>query len=277
MAPLGWDTNFTWLQSRSGSSISGRPWSTSSALTATPGAYIPELAEKWEMAPDGKSWTISPAQGRQVPRELGRVHRQRRAPRGLSHHPAGVRADRCRLLAHADGDREDRLHRGRWPRKSTGGGDRQRLQVVFRLKYAAPELSENHLGQRRPGDGEQGALGCRGQGTLWAEGGGHRPLRVRRAQGGLARALQAGGKPLAQDPGVQRTRVPLGAGGGDAPGHPAGRRGAHLRCRPGPAEGCGGQGHEDLSPANCRPCSTSGTLAACTLPPRTSWTRRCPL
>src|SRR5262249_41941554 len=27
------------------------------------GAYIPELAETWEMAPDGKSWTISLRQG----------------------------------------------------------------------------------------------------------------------------------------------------------------------------------------------------------------------
>src|SRR5262249_61076474 len=27
------------------------------------GAYIPELAEKWEMAPDGKSWTVWLRQG----------------------------------------------------------------------------------------------------------------------------------------------------------------------------------------------------------------------
>ena len=27
------------------------------------GAYIPELAEQWTMAPDGKSWTLSRRQG----------------------------------------------------------------------------------------------------------------------------------------------------------------------------------------------------------------------
>ena len=64
VAPLGWDTNYTWLQSRQRScSISGRPWSISLASTATPGAYIPELAEKWEMAPDGKTWTITLRKG----------------------------------------------------------------------------------------------------------------------------------------------------------------------------------------------------------------------
>ena len=31
---------------------------------------VPDLAEKWEVAPDGSSYTLQVAQGRQVPRRL---------------------------------------------------------------------------------------------------------------------------------------------------------------------------------------------------------------
>lgn len=63
VAPLGWDTNFTWLQSRSGQ-LDKRP-----ALEYLIGidrkteAYIPELAEKWEMGADGKTWTLTLRKG----------------------------------------------------------------------------------------------------------------------------------------------------------------------------------------------------------------------
>ena len=63
VAPLGWDTNLTWLQSRSGM-LDKRP-----ALEYLVGidrhtsSYIPELAEQWTMAPDGKSWTLRLRQG----------------------------------------------------------------------------------------------------------------------------------------------------------------------------------------------------------------------
>ena len=89
IAPTGWDTNFTWLNPRS-ANLDKRPaLEFLVGIDRHTGAYIPELAEKWEMAPDGKSWTI-PAQGGQVPRELGRVQRQRCASRGFSHHATGV-------------------------------------------------------------------------------------------------------------------------------------------------------------------------------------------
>jgi len=58
VAPLGWDTNFTWLQSRSGMLDKRPALEYLIGIDQNTGAYIPQLAEKWEMAPDGKSWTI---------------------------------------------------------------------------------------------------------------------------------------------------------------------------------------------------------------------------
>src|SRR6266481_851056 len=63
VAPLGWDTNFTWLQSRSGMLDKRPALEYLVGIERHTGAYIPELAEKWEMAPDGKSWTIWLRQG----------------------------------------------------------------------------------------------------------------------------------------------------------------------------------------------------------------------
>ena len=59
VAPLGWDTNYTWLQSRSGQLDKRPALEYLIGIDRQTGAYIPELAEKWEMSPDGKTWTIS--------------------------------------------------------------------------------------------------------------------------------------------------------------------------------------------------------------------------
>ena len=53
VAPLGWDTNFTWLQSRSGMLDKRPALEYLVGIDRNTGAYIPELAEKWEMSPDG--------------------------------------------------------------------------------------------------------------------------------------------------------------------------------------------------------------------------------
>jgi ABC-type transport system substrate-binding protein len=58
VAPLGWDTNYTWLQSRSGQLDKRPALEYLVGIDRQTGAYIPELAEKWEMSPDGKSWTL---------------------------------------------------------------------------------------------------------------------------------------------------------------------------------------------------------------------------
>ena len=70
VAPLGWDTNYSWLQSRSGMLDKRPALEYLVGIDRNTGTYVPQLAEKWDMAPDGKSWT-SPAQGREVSRELG--------------------------------------------------------------------------------------------------------------------------------------------------------------------------------------------------------------
>jgi ABC-type transport system substrate-binding protein len=58
VAPQGFDTNFTWLAPRS-SNLDKRPaLEFLVGIDRHTGAYIPELAEKWEIAPDGKSWTV---------------------------------------------------------------------------------------------------------------------------------------------------------------------------------------------------------------------------
>src|SRR6266536_1942852 len=63
VAPLGFDTNFSWLHPRSGMLDKRPALEYLVGIDRHTGAYIPELAEKWEMAPDGKSWTITLRQG----------------------------------------------------------------------------------------------------------------------------------------------------------------------------------------------------------------------
>jgi len=71
VAPLGWDTNFSWLQSRSGMLDKRPALEYLVGIERNTGAYIPELAEKWEMAPDGKSWTLWLRQGVQFHEKWG--------------------------------------------------------------------------------------------------------------------------------------------------------------------------------------------------------------
>jgi peptide/nickel transport system substrate-binding protein len=63
VAPLGWDTNFTWIQSRSGQLDKRPALEYLIGIDQNTGAYIPELATKWEMAPDGRSWTVTLRKG----------------------------------------------------------------------------------------------------------------------------------------------------------------------------------------------------------------------
>jgi ABC-type transport system substrate-binding protein len=63
VAPLGWDTNFTWLQSRSGMLDKRPALEYLIGIDRNTGTYIPQLAEKWDMASDGKSWTLTLRKG----------------------------------------------------------------------------------------------------------------------------------------------------------------------------------------------------------------------
>src|SRR5216684_9322747 len=63
VAPLGWATNFSWLQSRSGNLDKRPALEFLVGIDRHTGAYIPELAETWDMAPDGKHWTVTLRKG----------------------------------------------------------------------------------------------------------------------------------------------------------------------------------------------------------------------
>jgi ABC-type transport system substrate-binding protein len=63
VAPLGWDTNLTWLQSRSGMLDKRPALEHLIGIDRQTGAYVPQLAETWEMAPDGKSWKLTLRKG----------------------------------------------------------------------------------------------------------------------------------------------------------------------------------------------------------------------
>jgi ABC-type transport system substrate-binding protein len=63
IAPLGYDTNFTWVEARSGHLDKRPALEYLIGIDRHSGAYIPELAEKWEMSPDGKTWKITLCQG----------------------------------------------------------------------------------------------------------------------------------------------------------------------------------------------------------------------
>ena len=63
IAPLGWDTNFTWLQSRSGQLDKRPALEYLVGIDPRTGDYVPQLAEKWEMSADGKHWTVTLRKG----------------------------------------------------------------------------------------------------------------------------------------------------------------------------------------------------------------------
>jgi len=63
VAPLGYDTNFSWLQSLSGQLDKRPALEYLVGIDRHTGAYIPELAETWDMAPDGKHWSITLRKG----------------------------------------------------------------------------------------------------------------------------------------------------------------------------------------------------------------------
>jgi len=63
VAPIGWDTNFSWLHPRSGMLDKRPALEYLIGIDRHTGAYIPQLAEMWQMAPDAKSWTLTLRKG----------------------------------------------------------------------------------------------------------------------------------------------------------------------------------------------------------------------
>src|SRR5207245_3775758 len=58
-----YDTNFSWMHTISGMLDKRPALEYLVGIDRNTGAYIPELAETWEMAPDGKTWTITLRKG----------------------------------------------------------------------------------------------------------------------------------------------------------------------------------------------------------------------
>ena len=63
MAPLEFDSNLSWSHTISGLLDKRPALEFLVGLDRDTGTYIPELAEKWEMAPDGQTWTVTLRKG----------------------------------------------------------------------------------------------------------------------------------------------------------------------------------------------------------------------
>src|SRR2546421_3209280 len=143
VAPLGWDTNFTWLQSRSGMLDKRPALEYLVGIDRNTGAYIPELAEKWEMSPDGKTWTITLRKGVQFHDNWGTfTAKDVRHAVFLITQPESVQTDGslCRGLMGIT-------------KNDSGAAAAQKVEegveigddhtVIFHLKQATPEVVEN--------------------------------------------------------------------------------------------------------------------------------------
>src|SRR5712691_8389221 len=142
VAPLGWDTNFTWLNPRS-ANLDKRPaLEFLVGIDRHTGAYMPELAEQWEMASDGKSWTITLRKGVKFHEHWGEfTARDVRHAVFLITQPESIQSDSNAwrtLMGVAKTDTVEDV-----ARKVTEGVEIVNdYQVVFRLKQAAPEFVE---------------------------------------------------------------------------------------------------------------------------------------
>ncbi len=142
VAPTGWDTNFTWLNPRS-ANLDKRPaLEFLVGIDRHTGAYIPELAEQWEMAPDGKTWTITLRQGVKFHDNWGEfTAKDVRHAVFLITQPESVQSDASTwrtLMGVAKTDTSEDV-----AKKVEQGVDIiDDYTVVFRLKQAVPEFVE---------------------------------------------------------------------------------------------------------------------------------------
>jgi peptide/nickel transport system substrate-binding protein len=143
VAPLGWDTNFTWLQSRSGQLDKRPALEYLVGIDRHTGAYIPQLAEKWDMAPDGKSWTIALRKGIQFHDNWGEfTARDVRHAVFLISQPESVQTDAGfwrSVMGIGKNDSSEDVAK----KVAEGVEIVNDYQVVFRLKYAVPEFFDS--------------------------------------------------------------------------------------------------------------------------------------
>jgi len=143
VAPLGWDTNYTWLQSRSGMLDKRPALEYLVGIDRYTGAYIPELAEKWEMTPNGKDWTITLRKGVQFHDNWGPfTAKDVRHAVFLITQPESVQTDGAlwrNLMGISKNDSEAEATK----KIEQGVEIVDDSTVIFHLKQAAPEFVEN--------------------------------------------------------------------------------------------------------------------------------------
>jgi ABC-type transport system substrate-binding protein len=143
VAPLGWDTNYTWLQSRSGQLDKRPALEYLVGIDRHTGAYIPELAEKWEMSPDGKTWTITLRKGVKFHDNWGEfTAKDVRHAVFLITQPESVQTDAGfwrPLMGIGKADSVEEVAK----KVEQGVEISDDYQVVFHLKQATPEFMEN--------------------------------------------------------------------------------------------------------------------------------------
>src|SRR6266566_3335701 len=142
VAPLGWDTNFTWLNPRSGNLDKRPALEFLVGIDRHTGAYMPELAEKWEMSPDGKHWTITLRKGVKFHENWGEFSaRDVRHAVFLITQPESIQSDSNTWRTLMGIEKADTIEDV--ARKVAAGVEIiNDYQVVFRLKQAAPEFVE---------------------------------------------------------------------------------------------------------------------------------------
>jgi peptide/nickel transport system substrate-binding protein len=143
VAPLGWDTNFSWMQTLSGQLDKRPALEYLVGIDRSTGAYIPELAEKWEMAPDGKTWTVVLRKGVQFHEHWGEfTARDVRHAVFLITQPEAVATSTAfwrNMMGIAKTDTVEEV-----TRKVVQGVEIvDDYKVVIHLKQAVPELLEN--------------------------------------------------------------------------------------------------------------------------------------
>src|SRR5712691_6163829 len=142
VAPLGWDTNFSWLQSRSGNLDKRPALEFLVGIDRNTGAYIPELAETWDMSPDGKHWTITLRKGIKFHENWGEfTARDVRHSVFLITQPESVQSDGSIWRAMMGVTKTDTIEEV--AKKAEQGVEIvDDYKVVFHLKLAVPEFVE---------------------------------------------------------------------------------------------------------------------------------------
>jgi peptide/nickel transport system substrate-binding protein len=143
VAPLGYDTNFSWLHPRSGMLDKRPALEYLVGIDRHTGAYVPQLAEKWEMAPDGKTWTITLHKGVQFHDNWGEfTAKDVRHSVFLITQPESIQTDAVTwrtLMGIGKADTIEEVAK----KVAQGVEIINAYQVVFHLKQAAPELAES--------------------------------------------------------------------------------------------------------------------------------------